>query len=140
MSNPKLLEEIEELEQQKVAIEAALLQMRQTYSALNPNQSEDPYSGLDLEEEVLVVRRSLGGSYVDEAVMAVTEKGRALHMRDILQHIKAKRGTMPTRASVESSLTGEMKAARKQGRRPRIVKVSPRTFDIPNASALSVAS
>lgn len=140
MNNPKLLEAIKELEMQKAAIEAALPQLRMTFGALNPGLNPDEIfivPDIGEPETLPKARRKAGGSYVDESVDAIMKAGKALHINLILDYIQSHRGTRPSRASVESSLIGEMKASGKQNRQSRIIKTAPSTFGVPRSLAMA---
>lgn len=52
------------------------------------------------------------GSYLTVAVEVLRQQGRAMHIRDLVPMVEAKRGKPTTRGSVESALVRGIKSAR----------------------------
>jgi hypothetical protein len=119
MNSPKLIEAIAELEAQRKIIDDAITQLRKAASVL---------SGGSVVTSAGTSTKSIGKSYVDDAVRAIEVAGTSLHIGMIIDFITQLRGERPARASVESSVIRHIAKTPN----PRLVKVAPSQYDIPS--------
>ncbi len=117
MNTAKLKEALVELKHQRAMLDGAISNLESILRALNGSGTAAP-----------VERHAETESYIDLTVRILEESGKPMHVSDIAKRISEIREKNVPRPSVESSLLRHMKVSRV---RPRIVKVRPAYFGLP---------
>jgi hypothetical protein len=135
MNSPKLLEAIAELESQRITIDDAIVHLKRAYAALNgelDTEAKQPAIEVVRQQRVGPSRRAMvvRSSFVNEAVEALENNGKPMHIKEIVNYISLLRGETPAQASVNASLAREEERAKEANRIPRVIKVGRNLFDI----------